>query len=70
MRLTIEELVDYTGIPVRSIRETVRASNDAWRRYKTHGIPVNTAEKWAERLGMHPAEIWTNWPQAVLAAWS
>ena len=46
----LSELSRHTGFPLRTIQ-----------RWRTSGIPRNSADELAVRLGLHPANIWHTW---------
>ena len=48
----LSELSRNTGYPLRTIQ-----------RWNTTGVPRNSADRLAIKLGMHPANIWTTWYQ-------
>ena len=46
----VSDLARRSGYPLRTIQ-----------RWKANGIPRNSADHLAIRLGLHPASIWTRW---------
>lgn len=49
-RTTLSELSRTSGYPLRTIQ-----------RWRVTGIPRNSADQLACRLGLHPANIWPTW---------
>ena len=52
-----------------SRRDYLRAIGTTTKRYQYYsekGLTVDLADKWAERLGLHPACVWPTWVEAVL----
>ena len=50
--VNLSELSRNTGYPLRTIQ-----------RWNTTGVPRNSADRLAIKLGIHPANIWTTWYQ-------
>jgi len=50
-----------------SVKETFGIDAETLRRYRTHGIPESVADRWAVRLGRHPAEVWPGWIEEGLS---
>lgn len=59
-RFSAEPLIDrYGGVSALARALGVdRANATRWRR---NGIPMDTADRIAVRLGWHPVEIWPEW---------
>ena len=69
MKLSTAELHAAAGtVALRTLLQTIGTTHGQWKRYSESGIPLDLADRWAERIGAHPAEVWGGWVDAVLAA--
>lgn len=50
----------------KSAAKTLRASGEEIERARREGIADVTADRWALRIGQHPASIWPDWFDAAL----
>jgi len=65
--LTLENLEHAAGdISRRVLLRTIGTTTKRYAHYKKHGLSLDLADKWSERLGLHPAEVWPNWVEKVL----
>lgn len=39
----------------------LRVGGSTWRQYRRDGLSAFQADRLAVRLGLHPAEVWTDW---------
>lgn len=67
--LALENLEHAAGeIPRRVLLRVIGTTTKRYSYYKQHGLSLDLADKWSERLGLHPAEVWPNWVETVLNA--
>ena len=65
--LKLENLEHAAGpIPRRVLLRSVGTTTKRYSYYRDNGLSIDLADKWAERLGLHPAEVWPNWVETVL----
>ena len=67
MTLPIEPLFVAYGRPWREFRTIVGARHTVLTRYKIQGMPVDVADLYAVKCGLHPVEVWgiDTWLEAI-----
>lgn len=68
MSLSTAELHCAAGTSLRTLLSNIGTTHKLWTKYSREGIPLDLADRWAERLGLHPTEVWPAWVDVVLAA--
>jgi hypothetical protein len=69
VKLSTTELRRAAGdVALRTLLGTLGTTHGQWTRYSETGIPLELADRWSERIGAHPAEVWGGWVAAVLAS--
>jgi hypothetical protein len=65
--LALENLEHAAGaISRRVLLRAIGTTTKRYSYYRENGLSIDLADKWSERLGLHPAEVWPNWVEAVL----
>lgn len=57
---------DY-GLDETEARALVDTGAETWRRASREGLTIWTADAWAIRCGLHPAEVWPDWIKLAAA---
>lgn len=60
-RFPLAPLLEVTGLTMAQLNARIRMGGDTYRRVQTEGLSELVADRWATRLGLHPAEVWTDW---------
>ena len=58
MTYPVSRLIEMTPLSKDQVRRKLGVSGTEWPRYINGGVSAATAERWAERLGLHPYEVW------------
>lgn len=60
-RYPLEPLRSMTGVSKSAMQKRLGVSGSEWVRYWRDGLSVLVADRYANRLGFHPAEVWPSW---------
>lgn len=60
-RWPLEPLLVATRRPVPHLEQLARLPSGIGRRWATHGLTDEAADRVAVGLGMHPLEVWPDW---------
>jgi hypothetical protein len=58
MIFELQALVEAYGKPWREFRTAVGARHTVLNRYKTEGMTIEVADRFAAKCDLHPAEVW------------
>jgi lambda repressor-like predicted transcriptional regulator len=67
-RYPIANLLEATGLSLSALAQRVGIGGGEYARVRTEGVSELAADRWANRLGLHPAEVWPDFGFAVCAA--
>ena len=56
--ITSKPILDASGLPLRVFRQKVGASTASVKRYLDGPMPLDLADAWSIRIGLHPAEVY------------
>lgn len=62
----IEPLLAAAKITVGQLARAVNANGSAVHQAALYGLTVSEADRWAIRLGHHPATVWPEWVDVAL----
>lgn len=69
-RYPVEPLLrraEVSSLSMLTTRARLRVGGGAYRHVLVDGLSAYQADRWAVRLGFHPAEVWPDWSEDVLA---
>lgn len=61
VRYPLEPLAARSGLPRHQLAIRINASNLSMHRYERDGLTIWQADRFAVRLGFHPANVWPDW---------
>lgn len=56
--ITARPIWEASGLPLRRFRETIKASTKTVHKALNTPISIKTADRWCQRIGKHPAEVY------------
>lgn len=65
-RWPLAPLLEATGHNLRSLSDALNVSRSRVSEASRDGISDLVADRWACRLGLHPALVWTSWFETAL----
>lgn len=69
MRYPLAPLMQVSGIAtMKSLRAIFPMNGTEYRRVIDDGLSEPQADRWAVKLGLHPAEVWPQWGHQACAA--
>jgi lambda repressor-like predicted transcriptional regulator len=63
-RYPVANLLEATGLSLSALAQRVGIGGGEYARVRTEGVSELAADRWANRLGLHPAEVWPEYVEA------
>jgi hypothetical protein len=63
VNLPLAPIIEDLGLSSNQARLFLRVSGRQWRKYSSDGLPLLAAERFADKIRRHPAELWPNWAE-------
>jgi hypothetical protein len=66
-RYPLSPLLEATGLSLSALAQRVGIGGGEYRRIQAEGVSELLADRWANRLGLHPAEVWPDFGMVLCA---
>ena len=66
-RYPVAPLLEATGLSMSALAQRVGIGGGEYARVRSEGVTELAADRWANRLGLHPAEVWPDFGFALCA---
>jgi hypothetical protein len=67
-RVPLEPLVERYGGNGSALARALGCAQEQVSRWRSHGLPLVSADRLAVALGLHPVEVWPDWYEMCQAA--